>query len=485
MDILPSKTDLASCNNLGDLLTLLGVSTSLWKALTDVMGDPGGDTRQVAALTKWAITQAIGSVQVAPSRGASVVQAAQLGLVWRSARKMVFLKAGGDETQFVDVDPWEPSGSGTTPAAARPAQAAVKESVLKMAALVDQTDESELLPPDNAQVQAWLQRYSLLMGGPPEEEEEPTAAQLAGLHKRVVVLKQAPYVDFGVWVPFGRRALKQQKFRVYTPLGDGSFLMREMPGPQNLLQWQACWKVLKTAALMLGIISLTALLNYEKTIERLVVQWPAAWGLICQAEDKARAERLEKIRRNFTAEAAQGKAVPADWGADAPWTACMQALARDESFWSEQVRHPAVSWLAAGGRGVPIAAAEAIAGAHFPGSELSGGGATSSADMERRKQANRDKRTAKKKRIQDQRDELQKLKSARKTERTEGQQKKGGGKGETKDQSGLQLCFSWASGAGPCADVPAGGDCKCQVKRVHKCQFCLSPSHRNDSCPLK
>ena len=224
MSILPNKSELAACNNLGDLLTLLGVAAPLWKGLTDVMGDPGGDVRQVAALTKWAIAQAISGVPVAPSQGASVVQAAQLGLVWRSARKMVYLKAGGDEDQFVDIDPWETSNPTAVPAKAT--QAAVKESVLKMAAMVDQTDESELLPPGNAQVQSWLQRYTLLMGGPPEEEE-PTASQLAGLHKRVVVLKQAPYTDFGVWVPFGRRALKQQKFRVYTPLGDGSFLMRE------------------------------------------------------------------------------------------------------------------------------------------------------------------------------------------------------------------------------------------------------------------
>ena len=287
----------------------------------------------------------------------------------------------------MDIDPWETASSAAAPP--KQAQAAVKESVLKMAALVDQTDESELLPPDNAQVQTWLQRYTLLMGGPPEEEEEPTASQLAGLHKRVVVLKQAPYTDLGVWVPFGRRALKLQKFRVYTPLGDGSFPMREMPGPQNFQQWQACWKVFMTGSLMLGIISLTALLNYEKMIERLVIQWPAAWDLICQAEDKARAERLEKIRRNFVAEAAQGKQMPADWGADAPWTSCFQALTRDETFWSEQVRHPAVSWLAAGGRGAPIAAAEAIAGAHFPGMEFSSGAAAGSGDNEWRKQATR------------------------------------------------------------------------------------------------
>ena len=59
-------------------------------------------------------------------------------------------------------------------------------------------------------------------GRSPEEEEESTEAQVAGLHKRVAILKQAPYVDFGVWLWFGRRALKSQKFRVYMPLGDGT-----------------------------------------------------------------------------------------------------------------------------------------------------------------------------------------------------------------------------------------------------------------------
>ena len=165
------------------------------------------------------------------------------------------------------------------------------------------------------------------------------------------------------------------------------------------------------------------------------------------------------------------------------WSCCLQALTRDDAFWSEQVRHPAVSWLVSGGRGAPVAAAEAIAGAHFPGMELSSAAAAIPEGNDRRRQANRDKRAARKKRLQDQREELRKLKSAKKTEQAEPSQRKGSGKGKTKDQSGLQLC--WASGTGPCADVPAGGDCKCQVKRIHKCQFCLSPSHRNDACPLK
>ena len=60
-----------------------------------------------------------------------------MGLAWRAARKWVFNKAGGEEKDFVDVDPWEASPAAT--AAAKPAPASVKESVLKMASLVDQS----------------------------------------------------------------------------------------------------------------------------------------------------------------------------------------------------------------------------------------------------------------------------------------------------------------------------------------------------------
>ena len=87
-----------------------------------------------------------------------------------------------------------------------------------MASLVDQTDESELLPASMDKVQEWTQRYITLMRAPPEEEEEATDAQLAALHKRTVLLGHPPYVDFSVWTPFGRRSLRSQKFRTYVPL---------------------------------------------------------------------------------------------------------------------------------------------------------------------------------------------------------------------------------------------------------------------------
>ena len=91
---------------------------------------------------------------------------------------------------------------------------------------------------------------------------------------------------------------------------------------------------------MLGIASLSVLLSYEKAIERLLSQWPRCWGLIAYAEDKATAEKLDKIRRRFQQDKVAGRALPSDWLEDNPWNACLRALAVDEEYWNEQVRHP-------------------------------------------------------------------------------------------------------------------------------------------------
>ena len=88
-------------------------------------------------------------------------------------------------------------------------------------------------------------------------------------------------------------------------------------------------------------------------------------------------------------------------GEDQAQSCRARTLAKDEAFWSEQVRHPAVSWMAAGGRGAP-AAVEAIAGAHFAGFEGNFAPPSAPADLDRKKQANRDKQAAKKKRLQEQ-----------------------------------------------------------------------------------
>ena len=54
----------------------------------------------------------------------------------------------------------------------------------------------------------------------------------------------------------------------------------------------AAWRVFKTACLVLNVALLAALEVYGRHIKKLVTQWPSARGLVYQADDAARAERI-------------------------------------------------------------------------------------------------------------------------------------------------------------------------------------------------
>ena len=225
--------------------------------------------------------------------------------------------------------------------------------------------------------------------------------------------------------------LKNQKFRALLPIGDGSFVMKELPGPQNLQPWLVSWRVFKLACISLNIVTLAALQLYEKVIEKLVIQWPRAWGLIAQADDKARAEKLEKIRRSIVLEMAAGSPAPRELNEAEPWTACFRALALDETFWNEQVRHPAAEWLASGAHGSPNPPAEAMPMVHRPGLPV----------MEIAE-----------------REELAQFRE----QRVKGDFGKGKGKGKGKDQAGQE-----------------------QLGSVRECTLCFSPAHPNAECRRK
>ena len=410
--LLPAERSLVPIRTLTELRTLVGVPDGLWAAFTDVIGDPAEDIRLLAQLPMTTLTEALSRTQLQSGFSPAAIQATQVGLLWRTARLWVHLEAEGAYEDFLDVDPWSHPRAAVPGAGATSKPSGVKEKVLKMASLLDQADESELLPPDNVAVRGWNERCISLMGAPPQEEEEASDFQLAALYRRVYELDQAPYTDFGVWLPFSRRSMRATKFRAFHPLGDGSYVVKELPGPANFQGWLMCWRVFKTAALSIGCVTLAALMLYERNFEKLMTQWPKAWGLLAMADDKARGERLEKVRRKMVMDEKKGKTMPDDWSLAEPWTTCFRVVATDEAFWNEQVRHPATSWTASGGYGVPIAPTEAIAQAHLPGG-LEAVELPKEQNEERKRQGNRDKRAAKKKRWQADRDELQKFRSER------------------------------------------------------------------------
>ena len=482
--MLAAWNDLYLYSTTSEVLQHFNVPDPLWRAIEMQTGQMGEDLRLVAALPRAALTQAC--VQALQGDGSSLspAQATQVGLVWRMARKIMAYQAGQAEEDFQDVDPWGEAPSREKETQRQVNANGVKEKVLKMASLVDQNDESELLPPETKQLDTWVQNYVLAMGSHPDETEEPTGAQLAALAKKLGE-GLAPYTDFAIWVPFERRMSRLQKCRIFAPIGDGRYLQKDLPGPPNFSAWKASWNVFRTACLMLGAVSLASLEAYARHIEKLTVQWPQCWGLIYQADDCARSEKMDKMKRKLTIEASRGRQVPIDWDQKKPWSCVFNEIVRDVAYWSEKVHVPAAAWTAAGSRGLPMVATEAAVLKAIPGGEDLVGGKIHHGDESKGSSSKKERREAKKRKIAADREELA---AYRKSGGGRGQvqpkgQNKGKSKGKSKDQAGNQICFSWASNSGSCAGLNPGAECKGAVKRIHKCRICLSPSHRDDQCP--
>ena len=90
---LPTATELQVVTQLPDLLNLLNVGEALWTAFTGQAGDPGVSLRVLAALPQGALRQACLHAVSAGGEMLTPIQAAHVGLVWRSARKKKHLLA--------------------------------------------------------------------------------------------------------------------------------------------------------------------------------------------------------------------------------------------------------------------------------------------------------------------------------------------------------------------------------------------------------
>lgn len=125
--MLPRAAELLAIDDLEGIKRLVGISAAVWTGFVQQVGDPGTNLHHVAALPPFIVAQACASATLADGTLFNLISATQMGLV---AAPVPSPKASG-----------------------------VKEHVLKMASLLDQTDESEFVPAPADQVQAWAQRY--------------------------------------------------------------------------------------------------------------------------------------------------------------------------------------------------------------------------------------------------------------------------------------------------------------------------------------
>lgn len=122
-------------------------------------------------------------------------------------------------------------------------------------------------------------------------------------------------MDFAIWTPFSRKVLKSAKYQTFVMQEDGSFVAKMVAGPANYQHWLASFRVMRTAFIMLDLLPLNSLLQWENHMERLVSRYPSCWHLLVEAENKARAEHLGRTLALVRLAIDRGEPAPFGWSA--------------------------------------------------------------------------------------------------------------------------------------------------------------------------
>ena len=312
--LLPTDVELAGLRTIDDVRDWVGLAEVPWLAMSNCLG--GVDNLRVlaslpAATLQPAVERArIPATATLPERVLTAVEIIQIGLVWRISRQAYALP---------DIDPLLPDPA-TGPRAAA-AASALPASIhttgsptkrVKMSAAVDQLDESEVDLLDGSEIEQSYRNFREAVGADPLVDADPTVEQITAMHTKVLKRHEAPYADFSVLTPFGRRTQKQAKARNFVLQQDGTWKTVEIPGPPTFLAWSACWKIYRTVLLMLKhpanattrtpatpIVTVAALEEYYNRIVELNNEFPEAWQLILQAEDQCRGEQFERFQREL------------------------------------------------------------------------------------------------------------------------------------------------------------------------------------------
>ena len=211
-------------------------------------------------------------------------------------------------------------------------------------------------------------------------------------------------------------SLRASKYRTFVLSPDG-YTAKELPGSSNFVQWRACFRVLRSALLMLECVSMANIHLYEMHIEKLTRLYASAWHLVYSADDLlvARSAHANRTRSRILMDIKSGKMAPDGWDPMKPWDTVYKLLVSDERFWQEPVHGPALAWIAAGSKGPPKTPAEQHAMASMMGGvqaiQPNVEATSSTAPTSTTPSSSKLRRDARKKRMASEREELKKYRS--------------------------------------------------------------------------
>ena len=113
MSLFGRWSELAQFQTVRAVRTHFGVGDDHWACFTRTVGDFQDDLRVLAAFPRTGLLAGVSQSQFPDGTGLTPVQATQIGLVWRLARRVIAHGSGMDETEFQDMDPWQETNTTT------------------------------------------------------------------------------------------------------------------------------------------------------------------------------------------------------------------------------------------------------------------------------------------------------------------------------------------------------------------------------------
>jgi hypothetical protein len=284
------------------------------------------------------------------------------------------------------------------------------------------------------------QVYVVAEGDGPIEREEVTDSQLSCLRGKLAT-GAPPFVDMGVWGPYGERLARAMKF-VSQEIKDGKWHIVELPGAASLDAWEEAWRIFRTAAIMLNVATAAVLDRYGSEFKMRVQENPHAWHLAARADIRCRTEFWPQERRRqeafFGSHATMSVFNPLQ-----PWNSVIRASSSAAEYWSRELEKPALRYSLHGPKAMmsrPKVIEEAkgfdVSGRSHQASGVKRDGRGAAKDEPRR----RDGRYL-------------------------------------KSRAGIEICYEWGRSREGCSN-----DGQCPQRRAHVCEWCRQP-HRAVDCP--
>ena len=296
--LCPSPPEIDAIGDLDTLAAAAAVAAPDWAAFLAALGGPT-DVKTLVYVdrTSWDATAratrlaAVGTAAPAPLNPLALASLERARIFVRA--KYGLLPDGVCATPAMPaLAPSQPQPQQRQEAAEAPTEERKFKNV------IDPTKEGSMTLIESAKSTEMYAKYKVLFGDFPTSRVEPSPAQLSGVNT-MIEAGENPYVDFSVFGPHGRRALKRLTYHVQAFQPDtGKYVRQELNGPNDLTNWMKCWQVFRTTMLLLTAAMCHSLDAYSEFIrEKVATYGQKCWDIIYQADMRMRLEEFERIRR--------------------------------------------------------------------------------------------------------------------------------------------------------------------------------------------